>query len=378
LRSPSSARGKAPTRLATLAAIGALAALAGCASGSTELGADAELTVYASAPLSGPSRLDGRDIVAGARMALDDAGAEAGGIAVRLEALDAAPDDLSVRAAANARTATHDSTAIAYLGDFESGASRASLPITNEAHLLQVSAASGAVDLVATVPGADEVPDTQPTGERTFARVIPSDIAQAGAAARWAESTGARRIAVASDGSTFGEDVVTAFGDALERATVADRGARLLFFGGQSTDRSASTIRRFPGNVMVTDAQLVPLATPALPEQTLASSAALDPSHLPSAGQDFAERFRVENGREPGRYAAYGYEAMAAILDAIERASDPADRDAVVDAFLAIEDRDSVLGTYSIDEVGETTLEQMTGYEVRGGEAVPVARLGSR
>ena len=101
------------------------------------------------------------------------------------------------RPRANARAATQDSTAIAYLGDFESGATRASLPITNEARMLQVSPASGAVDLVAPFPGSDEVPEVQPSGERTFGRVIPSDDAQAAAGADWVDRMGVRRVATA-------------------------------------------------------------------------------------------------------------------------------------------------------------------------------------
>jgi branched-chain amino acid transport system substrate-binding protein len=66
---------------------------------------------------------------------------------------------------------------------------------------------------------------------------------------------------------------------------------------------------------------------------------------------------------------------MAVILDSIDRASDPADRAAVTDAFFETADRDSVLGSYSIDELGETTLDRMTGYELDGGRARPVARL---
>ena len=99
-------------------------------------------------------------------------------------------------AAANARRATEDSTAIAYLGDFDSGATRVSLPITNEARMLQVSPASAAIDLVQPFLGAgDQVPEeVQPTGERTFGRVIPSDEVQAEAAAGWAKRLGARRV----------------------------------------------------------------------------------------------------------------------------------------------------------------------------------------
>ena len=63
------------------------------------------------------------------------------------------------------------------------------------------------------------------------------------------------------------------------------------------------------------------------------------------------------------------------ILDSIDRASDPADRAAVVDAFFETTDRDSVLGTYSIDEVGDTTLDRMTGYELDRGRLEPVAEL---
>ena len=62
------------------------------------------------------------------------------------------------------------------------------------------------------------------------------------------------------------------------------------------------------------------------------------------------------------------------ILDSIDRASDPTDRAAVIDAFFATTERDSVLGTYSIDELGETTLERMTGYELRPpGRPRPIA-----
>ena len=65
------------------------------------------------------------------------------------------------------------------------------------------------------------------------------------------------------------------------------------------------------------------------------------------------------------------------ILDSIERASDPADRAAVIDAFFETTDRDSVLGTYSIDEVGDTTLDRMTGYELGRGGREPVARISA-
>jgi branched-chain amino acid transport system substrate-binding protein len=65
---------------------------------------------------------------------------------------------------------------------------------------------------------------------------------------------------------------------------------------------------------------------------------------------------------------------MAVVLDSIGRA-DPVDRGAVVDAFLETTDRRSVLGRYSIDEVGDTTLDRLSGYRVRDGRPVLDAAL---
>jgi branched-chain amino acid transport system substrate-binding protein len=68
---------------------------------------------------------------------------------------------------------------------------------------------------------------------------------------------------------------------------------------------------------------------------------------------------------------------MAVILDSIDRASDPGDRAAVADAFFATTDRQSVLGTYSIDDLGETTLDRLTGYRIERARSRPVVELSS-
>ena len=60
---------------------------------------------------------------------------------------------------------------------------------------------------------------------------------------------------------------------------------------------------------------------------------------------------------------------MALVLDAIKRAGDKGnDRQAVIDALFATKDRESVLGTYSIDENGDTTLTDYGVYTVKDGE----------
>ena len=167
---------------------------------------DPELAIYLSTPLSGPRADDGRDIADGAQLALADAGGEAAGTAVALDVLDDADEGgwQSALSGANARSATEDASAIAYIGELDSGATRTSLPITNEAGLLQVSAGSGADDLTRDVLGSDRIPDlVQPSGSRTFGRVIPSDRAQGEAAGAWMADLGVASVELIEDESPF-------------------------------------------------------------------------------------------------------------------------------------------------------------------------------
>ena len=69
----------------------------------------------------------------------------------------------------------------------------------------------------------------------------------------------------------------------------------------------------------------------------------------------------------PDPYAIYGYEAMLLALDAIERSGDGS-KEKIKEALFATKDRSSVLGTYSIDENGDTTLTDYGAYSVKDGE----------
>ena len=75
---------------------------------------------------------------------------------------------------------------------------------------------------------------------------------------------------------------------------------------------------------------------------------------------EFLRRFRSEFGRAAGPYAAYGYEAMAVVIDAIDQRDTGAGnlRSSVVDSLLKVERLDdSVIGPYSFTTDGDTTLE---------------------
>ena len=61
--------------------------------------------------------------------------------------------------------------------------------------------------------------------------------------------------------------------------------------------------------------------------------------------------------------AIYGYEAMRLALDAIQR-SGTGKKEDIVKALFATKDRDSVLGKYSIDKNGDTTLTTYGIYRI--------------
>jgi len=372
----------------------------GCGSEET---ADAELAVYLSAPLSGPSADEGRDIADGAELALADAGGEAVGVSIRLEVLDDANRDGwdAATVGANARTAIQDSTTIAYIGELESGATRTSLPITNEAGILQVSAGSGASDLTEADIGSTQVPiGTQPSGARTFGRVIPSDVRQGEAAGAWMKELGIATVSALGKPSPFGDSLLAGLEAAGGPALVEEEdGPDAVYVAMESLldglpelkglPEQPKIIPPTPGRVplfgsdaMLGRGELVTLRLltsacetrtdcPGNPREVRATAAAMDPAQLPTGADDFLTAFEAEYGRPPGRYAAYGYEAMALVLDSIERAEDPLDRGSVVDAFFATADRESILGTYSIDEVGDTTLDTLGAYEIVDGRPEP-------
>jgi branched-chain amino acid transport system substrate-binding protein len=343
-------------------AILAAAALAGCGPGSS---GEPELTVYLSAPLSGPAASDGEDVAAAARQALSESGGEAGGHPVTLEVLDdAGPAGATdARAGANARTATEDSTAIAYIGELDSGTTRTSLPITNEAGLLHVSPAASAVDLTRVAPGSDEIPDaTQPSGTRTFGRVIPADTAQGAAAAALMADRGFERVRAIGPGGAYGEALRDGFESVTPAPALAAVGSGDAFY----VIAAGPVDIRVTGPVFAADAQIFgPPPSTVLPPGGVLVSGTMAPSQLPGGEPDGL-------GSDRGRFAAYGYEAMAVVLDSIDRADDPLDRGSVVDAFFATTDRESVLGTYSIDEVGDTTLDRVGAYEATGGRPRPL------
>jgi branched-chain amino acid transport system substrate-binding protein len=91
----------------------------------------------------------------------------------------------------------------------------------------------------------------------------------------------------------------------------------------------------------------------------------------PRAGRRFFRRFARRYGHGGDPYAIYGYESMKLVLASIRRAGRAGGRRrAVIREAFQTRRRESVLGRYSIDPRGDTTLTDFGVYRIARGVLV--------
>jgi branched-chain amino acid transport system substrate-binding protein len=390
----------------TTAALALLAlALGGCLGGeerSTRI-EGGKVTVYSSLPRHGVSAGAARATAAGQRLALEEAGGRAGDLDVELVELDSAepgerlwdPDVVS----RNAQEAADDPRAIAYIGELDYGASAVSVPITNEAGLLQVSPADGLTSLTRTPLGRPRAGPERyyPQGERSFVRLVPADELVAEALLGRVRETGASSVGVLYDGEIHSRELggilhalarrdgpdpvgieeyrgrVDEIPDVV-RDVAGDRPDVLLYAGiaGPGTGRILARVDSALPGVPVYATYGMLARDPEVPIPVApASVGALGPippeSELPHEGRRLLARLRETDGVDVARpEALYGYEAMRLVLDAIRLAG--ADRARVIEEALRIRERTgSPLGPYRVRATGEVETTAFALYALRDG-----------
>ena len=373
------------------------------------VGGRTTLTIYSSLPLQGDSRPQSESVVNGEKLALEEAGGKVGKYKITYRASTTPrrrrASGSRARRRPTRRKAAQDQSTIAYLGEFNSGASAISLPITNEAGILQVSPSNTYVGLT-RAEGADKgEPDKYyPSGKRTFGRVVPADHIQAAAQVAYQKGEGCTKTYILNDKEVYGKGIaeqVATIGKAQGLQVARQRrhrheGRELPHARARRSSRPAPTAcssaasprtRACRSSTTSTPRTRRPSCSartaspsrrsprrpsPAVQKLTYITNPTLDPKLYPPAAQDFFTNFKPKYGKDPEPYAIYGYEAMKVALLAIQNAGDKGnDRQAVIDAFFKIKDRDSVLGKYSIDENGDTTLSDY-GADTRQGRQAGV------
>lgn len=371
------------------------------------------LKLVSSMPRTGSAKGQTDTIYNGIKMAIDEYNGEIAGM--KIEYLDW--DDATTQAGnwaaeletANAQKAIADPDVMAYIGPYNSGAAKISMPILNEAGLLQVSPAVTWTGLTKKVEGADpnEPGVYRPSGKVTFGRVCPADDTQGPLGADFAKKDlKVNKVYIIDDKELYGQGVSGLFERQCKKlgieviahesinvtqqdfsslmTKIKGLNPDLVYFGG-TTQSKGGQIAKDMRTTGITCPLMVPDGCYELAfiksagEENLKNCyitmGGIDPTVLTGSGAEFVKKYKDKFGNDPEAYAVYGYEAAKVILEAIKKVGKK-DRAAILATTLGTKDFDKgALGRWGFDENGDTTLQQMTISKVENGKFKPVRTI---
>jgi len=298
----------------------------------------------------------------------------------------------------NANKAAADADVMVYIGTFNSGAAKVSIPILNQAGLVMISPANTYPGL--TKPGKGEAgePDKYyPTGKRNYTRVVPADDIQGAAAANWAKDLGVKSVYILHDTETYGKGIADVFRakakengfeekgyEGIDKKAqdykalgtkIKDANPDLVYLGGITQNNAGLLLKDiraagFQGKFMGPDGIYEEAFLEAAgegAEGAYITFGGVPGPKLTGKGKEWYDAYKKEFNSEPEVYAVYGYEATNVALAAINKVCKK-DRAAILDAVFATKDFDGVTGKFSIDANGDTSLTTMSGLQVKGGK----------
>jgi len=316
----------------------------------------------------------------------------------------------------NANKAAADPTIIAYLGTFNSGAAKLSIPILDQAGpLVMVSPANTYPGLTKPGYAAGEPDVYYPAGVRNYARVVTADDVQGKVDATFmSQQLGVKTVYILDDQQLYGKGVADVF-----EKTATSLGIKVLghegidtkaadykalmtkistsnaggppdaIFVGMVIDSNATQLLKDKVSIMGDNTKVKFMGPDGIQTQAMidgagkdvaegiyASVAGLPFDKLNAAGQKFLTDYEAKYGKLTEPYAVYGYEDMNVVLAAIESVcaagGDPTSRKAVTAAVFATKDFSGALGTWSFDANGDTSLTDMSIYQAKAGAYVAV------
>lgn len=348
------------------------------------------LTIAVAQPLSGPQMGRGKDLLDGAKLAVEEinkAGFKIAGKPVTLELVSV--DDKADKATAQ-KVAQDlvDQKVFAVIGHLSSDITEATIPIYKQGDVVQLFTSSAA--------------ELTKLGEGNAFRLVANDAMQAKAVASYAvETLRAKSVAMIHESSAYGtpmkNDVATELAKGKKAMTVAET------VDLKTTDFAAfiAKLKAAPPDVLVAalrDHQLLPLLSQMkaaglseLPvivtstgKTTKVAKAPADVSRLYStissaepreftAGAEFLSKFRAAYKSDPVWAAHYAYDAVHVLAHTL-RANGNVDKEALRAKLRTIDAIAPVTGTMRFNAGGEQMYGAITVYERRDGNWSPLVR----
>ena len=385
--------------------------LGGCSSGD-EGGKSDTIKIVSSLPRTGSSKTQTDTIVNSINMCLDEAGKKAGKFTIVYEDLDdataAAGKWDAAKEAENANKAKNDKDVMVYIGTFNSGAAKVSIPILNKERMVMISPANTYPGLTKPDTGEKNEPKVyQPSGKANYTRVVPADDIQGAVGANWAKALGAKTVYILHDTELYGEGLAKVFQDTSKKIGLEVKGydgidgkasdyralaqkvknanPDLVYFGGITQNNAGKLVQdlksalgptaKIMGPDGILEEEFIKAAGTA-GEGVYVTFGGLPPDKLTGKGAEWYKKYKEKFKAEPEAYASYGYEACKVALNAIEKAGKK-DRAAIRDAVFATKDFDGLLGKWSVDKNGDTTITTMSGQQIKSGKFEFVSTLSA-
>jgi len=369
-----------------------------------------KIKIVSSLPRTGSAKGQTDTIVNGIKLALEEEGYKVGDFEIVYEDLDdataAAGQWDAQKETSNANQARDDADVMCYIGTYNSGAAKLSMPILNKAHVLMISPANTTPSLTKPNTGEKDEPGRyRPSGKVNYFRVVPTDDVQGPVAAHWAKSMNVKSVYILDDNEVYGKGIADLFKAECGELKIRTLGQEsidvkaqefkalmqkiknlnpgLVYFGGTTQTKAGQLAKD-----MVAAGITCPLMVPdGCYEQAFIESAGADvlngrcfvtfgglpPSELAKKGgkgKAFVDAYQKKYGKIPDEaYAVYGYESAKVALECIRKAG-VKNREAIVHAAMNIKNYDGALGVWSFDENGDTTLKTMSGSKIEGGKFV--------
>jgi branched-chain amino acid transport system substrate-binding protein len=312
----------------------------------------------------------------------------------------------SATCSANANAYAQDPSVIGVIGTFNSGCAELEIPVLNRApggSVAMVSPANTWPGLTQKTKTPGEPDKYYPTGTRNYARVVAADNFQGPALALTAQKLGVKSVFILNDKQAYGLGVATYFRDAAKKlgiqikgfaayntktgtsyqalmqqinATHPDAimvGGLVCENGGQLIKDKVSVLGPNTGKVKLllpdgfTTQSTIDEAGAANANGLYASVAGVPPDQLKGAGAQFVSQFTSTyhpDALDP--YTPYAAAAAQVLLNAIA-ASDGSRADIAKHLF-GVSVTDSVLGSFAIDQNGDTNQGSMTIDVAKGGK----------
>jgi branched-chain amino acid transport system substrate-binding protein len=380
-----------------------------CSSIYYEGSGDPNYIVASDLPLQGAGRAQTTQMVQAIKYALKQRGFKAGKYNIGYQSCDDSTAQAgawdSAKCASNARAYAGDKSVIGVVGTFNSGCAKIIVPVLNRAvpgPLGMVSPANTSPGLTTTGPGAEpgEPLKYYPTGKRNYARVVANDQIQGPADAMYTQQLGKKKVFILNDKQTYGFGVATTYRGAAQKlglnvvgfkgwdakqssyealaSVIQQSGADAIFLGGIICNNGAKLIKDLKAGVpnatlIAPDGFSDPASNGADFDGSYVSVAGEPPTSLKGEGKTFVTNFGNQIGATPNPYSQYGAQAMDVVLDAIGK-SDGTRAD-VTSKLFGLKVTNGILGTFTLDPQGDTSLTPITIYQQKSGKLNPIKTL---